>query len=292
MTATSTLSQMRIVPSGKPLGADIEGIDLSQPLDRDQVTAIRSAWLDHLVIRFRGQSLTLEQLERFSGYFGQMDTAPITPWTGKPHIPEHPYIAVMSNIERDGRPIGSLGHGEAVWHTDMSYKEECPTASILYSVEIPPAGGNTNFANMYRAYENLPAALRARVDAGLLCKHDASTNSAGQRRAGFEGVDDPRDLPGAVHPVARTHPETGRKCLFLGRRRNAYLVGLDLAESEALLDALWDAAYEPSAVWSQEWRVGDVLMWDNRAVIHHRDAFEATDRRLLYRTQLLGDKPY
>ncbi len=287
----TTTTALRIRPSGGALGADIEGVDLSQPLDEAAIAAIRNAWLDHLVIRVRGQSLALEDLEQFSACFGPLDKAPITPTTGQPHLPDHPYVAVMSNIERDGQPIGSLGNGEAIWHTDMSYKEETPTASILYSVEIPPAGGNTNFANMYLAYERLPAELRTRVDAGLMCKHDASTNSAGQRRAGFEGVNDPRELPGAVHPVVRTHPETGRKCLFLGRRRNAYLVGLPLDESEALLDALWEAAVDQDLVWSQEWRVGDVLMWDNRAVIHHRDAFEATDRRLLYRTQLVGQKP-
>ncbi len=288
----SVTTALRIQPSGKALGADITGVDLSQPLDAATIEAIRNAWLDHLVIRFRGHSLSLEQLERFSGYFGTLDKGPITPWTGQPHIPDHPNIAVMSNIEKDGHPIGSLGNGEAVWHTDMSYKDECPTASILYSVEIPPEGGNTNFANMYRTYESLPADLRARVDAGLMCKHDASTNSAGQRRAGFEGVTDPREVPGAIHPVARTHPETGRKCLFLGRRCNAYLVGLDLDESEALLDVLWNAASDPALVWSHTWRVGDMLMWDNRALIHHRDAFQATDRRLMYRTQLQGDKPY
>lgn len=288
----SVTTALRIQPSGKALGADVTGVDLSRLLDSATTEAIRNAWLDHLVIRFRGQSLTLDQLERFSACFGQMDKAPITPWTGQPHLPDHPFVAVMSNIKEGGRPIGSLGNGEAIWHTDMSYKEECPTASILYSVEIPPEGGNTNFANMYLAYQNLPADLRARVDAGLLCKHDASTNSAGQRRAGFEGVTDPREVPGAIHPVARTHPETGRKALFLGRRRNAYLMGLDLDESEALLDALWEAATDPALVWSQTWRVGDLLMWDNRALIHHRDAFEATDRRLLYRTQLQGDKPY
>jgi taurine dioxygenase len=288
----ATTTAIRIRPSGGALGADIDGADLSRPLDDATIVAIRNAWLDHLVIRIRGQSLSMGDLERFSGYFGKLDKAPVTPWTGLPHIPDHPYIAVMSNIEQDGRPIGSLGYGEAIWHTDMSYKAETPTASILYAVEIPPAGGNTNFANMYLAYESLPADLRARADAGLLCKHDASTNSAGQRRAGFEGMDDPRELPGAVHPVVRTHPETGRKCLFLGRRRNAYLMGLPLDESEALLDALWDAAVASNPVWSQVWAVGDLLMWDNRAVIHHRDAFEANDRRLLYRTQLQGGRPY
>ena len=108
----------------------------------------------------------------------------------------------------------------------------------------------------------------------------------------LQRVDDPREVPGAVHPVVRTHPETGRKCLFLGRRRNAYLMGLSLDESEALLDALWQAAVDEDLVWSQEWQVGDMLMWDNRAVIHHRDSFAAMDRRLLWRTQLQGDAPY
>ena len=288
----SVTTQLRIVPSGSALCADIEGVDLSTPLNVETATMIRNAWLDHCVLRFRGQSLSLGQLEQFSASFGEMDKAPVTPWTGKPHIPEHPFVAVMSNIEVEGRPIGSLGNGEAIWHTDMSYKDECPTASILYSVELPPDGGNTHFANMYLAYENLPEDLRARVDDGVMCTHDASTNSAGQRRAGFEGVTDPREVPGAVHPIARTHPETGRKALFLGRRRNAYLMGLDLDESEALLDELWAAAQDPALVWSQVWGLGDVLMWDNRCVIHHRDEFRATDRRLMYRTQLIGDRPF
>lgn len=280
----------RVRPSGAALAADIEELDLSRPLDPGTVAELRRAWMEHLVLRFRGQKLSLDDLERFSRYLGQLEKAPIT-GSGKPHLPERPYVAVMSNIVVDGKPIGGLGAGEAIWHTDMSYNEITPTGSVLYAVEIPAAGGNTNFANMVLAYERLPADLKRRVDAGLMCKHDASTNSAGERRAGFEGVDDPREVPGAVHPVARTHPETGRKALFLGRRRNAYLMGLPLDESEALLDELWKAATDPALVWSQQWRVGDLLIWDNRAVIHHRDAFDATDRRLLYRTQMVGERP-
>lgn len=280
----------RVKPSGKALAADIEGLDLTEPLDPGTVAELRQAWMEHLVLRVRGQKLSLDDLERVSRYFGALEKAPIT-GTGKPHLPERPYVAVMSNIVVDGRPIGGLGAGEAIWHTDMSYNPVTPTGSVLYAVEIPAAGGNTNFANMVLAYERLPAELRKRVDAGLQCKHDASTNSAGERRAGFEGVDDPREVPGAVHPVARTHPETGRKALFLGRRRNAYLMGLPLDESEALLDELWQAATDPDLVWSQQWQVGDLLIWDNRAVIHHRDSFDATDRRLLYRTQMVGERP-
>ena len=280
---------IEVMPTGAALGADIRGVDLSQPLDDATFAAVHRAWLDHLVLRFRGQKLTLDQLEAFSRRFGPLDKAPITA-KGGPHLPDHPYVAVMSNIVKDGIPIGSLGHGEAIWHTDMSYNEATPTASLLYAVEVPDVGGNTNFANMYAACEDLPADLRRRCE-GLMCKHDASTNSAGERRAGYEGIADPRAVPGAVHPVLRTHPETGRKALFLGRRRNAYLVGLPLDESEALLDALWAHCTQPHYVWSQSWRVGDLVMWDNRCVIHHRDAFDPNSRRLLYRTQVQGDRP-
>lgn len=284
------LEAVAVRPSGAALAADVTGIDLSRPLDDEAFAAVHRAWLDHLVLRFRGQSMALGALEEFSRRFGTLDKAPINP-KGVPHIPEHPDVAVMSNIVRDGVPIGSLGAGEAIWHTDMSYKEETPTASILYAAEVPPAGGNTNFANMYRAWETLPGDLKRRCEE-LECKHDASTNSAGERRKGFEHVTDPREVPGAVHPVVRTHPETGRKALFLGRRRNAWLVGLPLDESEALLDELWANATRPENIWSQEWKVGDVLMWDNRCVIHHRDSFDPDARRLLYRTQVQGDRPY
>jgi taurine dioxygenase len=198
---------------------------------------------------------------------------------------------VISNVLVDGKPLGGLGAYEAEWHTDMSYNELPPTASVLYALEVPPAGGDTGFCNMDRAYETLPEALRRRLD-GLSCVHDASRNSAGELRRGFADVADPRETPGARHPLVRTHPESGRKALFLGRRRNAWLVGLPVAESEALLDQLWAHATRPEFVWVQQWRVGDAIMWDNRCAMHRRDAFESASRRVMHRTQLVGDRPY
>ena len=190
----------------------------------------------------------------------------------------------------NGKPIGDLGNSEALWHTDMSYNDVPPMASALYALEIPPTGGETGFCNMYLAYENLPAPLKERAES-LQCKHDSSRNSTGGLRRGQPENTTPRDAPGAVHPLVRTHPVTGRNALFLGRRLNAYIVGLDPQESESLLDTLWAHATKPEYTWYQEWRLGDLILWDNRCVMHRRNAFDGTQRRIMHRTQLGGDRP-
>jgi taurine dioxygenase len=143
---------------------------------------------------------------------------------------------------------------------------------------------------MYLAYENLPAHLKERVE-GLQCKHDSSRNSTGGLRRGHPENTTPRDAPGAVHPLVRTHPVTGRNALFLGRRLNAYIVGLEPDESEKLLDTLWAHATKPEYTWYQEWKLGDLILWDNRCVMHRRNAFDGAQRRIMHRTQLAGDKP-
>src|SRR5690606_22062181 len=149
-------------------------------------------------------------------------------------------------------------------------------------------GGNTQFANMYHAYETLPEILKETIKS-LKCVHDASRNSAGQLRKGYQDNSDPRQTVGAIHPLIRTHPVTGKKCLFLGRRRNAYIVGLGLADSEALLDELWAHATKEEFVWTQIWKLGDVILSDNRCTMHRRDSFDPNSRRLLYRTQITGE---
>ncbi|MGE0724299.1 MAG: TauD/TfdA dioxygenase family protein [Alphaproteobacteria bacterium] len=282
---------LRVVPSGGPLAADIEGIDLSRPVSGADQAAIERAWADHLVLRFRGQRLTDEHLIAFSSRFGELDRAPIPTAVARAELASHPEILVVSNIKVGDKPIGSLGSYEAEWHTDMSYKEDCPTASALYALEVPASGGDTGFTNMYLAYETLPAAVKARIE-NLSCRHDSSRNSAGELRRGFADVTDPREAPGAIHPLVRTHPVTRRRALFLGRRRNAYVLGLDLADSEALLDQLWAQATRREFAWYQQWQVGDLIMWDNRCTMHRRDAFDENARRLMHRTQIRGDRPY
>ena len=288
MAAVLQREQVIVRPTGAALGADIEGVDLAGALPPETVTAINQAWGEHLVLRFRGQKLSDDDLMRFSRLFGELDWAPVAATKDAPEGRD--YIMVVSNVVENGQPIGQLGAYEAIWHTDMSYVAEPPSASALYSLEAPPSGGNTGFCNMYRAYETLPAELRRRIE-GRVCRHDASRNSAGELRRGFVDAPDASQTVGAEHPIVRTHPVTGRKALFLGRRCNAYIPGLPLAESEALLDALWAYATKDEFTWYQQWRAGDLILWDNRCVMHRRDAFDPATRRVMHRTQIKGDRP-
>ncbi len=301
MTAVLERQRITVRPTGAALGADVEGVDLAQALPPATVDAIKEAWSDHLVLRFRGQHLDDDQLMRFSALFGELDLAPVIAASrvklrGEDRYVDsaeqgNRYISVISNIVENGVAIGALGAYEAIWHTDMSYNPEPPIGSALYSLEVPPSGGDTGFANMYLAHETLSDDLRQRVE-GRLCRHDSSRNSAGELRRGNSEVTDPRQAPGADHPIIRTHPVTGHKALFLGRRRNAYIQGLDLDDSERLLDTLWAHATRPELTWYQQWRVGDLVLWDNRCVMHRRDEFDPNTRRLMHRTQIRGDRPY
>jgi taurine dioxygenase len=278
----------QIIPSGQALGAEIRNLDLRN-LSDSEFDSIHDAWLNHLVVLLRAQQLTDENLIRFSRRLGNLDWAPVQE-TGRRFVEGHPEIYVVSNVIENGVPTGSLGAGEAVWHTDMSYLEAPPKASLLYALEVPRAGGNTYFCNMYLAYEHLPASLKRRAS-GLQVKHDGTYNSGGYVRQGLTAVNDPVTSPGAYHPLVVTHPETGRRALYLGRRRNAYLGGLSLVESEALLDELWSYATRDEIVWHNEWQAGDVVLWDNRCTMHRRDPFDPQSRRILHRTQIQGGIP-
>jgi taurine dioxygenase len=282
-------TQIQIVPTGACLGAEVRGVDLRN-LGEARFAAIYAAWLDHAVLLVRGQSLSDDDLIAFSRRFGGLDFAPVQE-NGRAFVEGHPELYVVSNVlGADGKPIGSLGAGEAVWHTDMSYLPEPPKASMLYALEIPAAGGDTWFSSMYAAYERLPSALRTRAE-GLRVKHDGTFNSGGYLRAGVTASDDPRSSPGTLHPLVCRHPETGRKMLYLGRRRNAYIEGLELAQSEALLDEIWAHATVADIGWRHHWRVGDLVLWDNRATMHRRDPFDASARRVMHRTQIKGEAP-
>ncbi|HUC18353.1 MAG TPA: TauD/TfdA family dioxygenase [Acetobacteraceae bacterium] len=278
-----------IIPTGGVLGAEVRGVDL-RALDDLAFARLHAAWLAHGVLLFRGQHLSDADLIRFSRRLGDLDFAPVQE-NGQRFVPGHPEIYVVSNVlGADGKPIGSLGAGEAVWHTDMSYLEKPPKASMLYALEVPETGGDTWFADMYAAYGRLPASLRERL-AGLRVKHDGTYNSGGYVRAGVTPTDDPRAAPGQLHPLICRHPETGRPMLYLGRRRNAYLEGLALADSEALLDEIWAEATSPDITWRHHWRVGDLVLWDNRCTMHRRDPFDAAARRVMHRTQVKGEAP-
>jgi len=197
-----------------PLGAEVSGIDLSKPVALGDVETIEDVWRERLVVVFHGQKLSDPQLIAFSRNFGELDPPGPNPY-GEPFNKEHPELNVISNVVENGKPIGNLGDGEAVWHADMTYVDVPPKAAMLHSLEVPPpeAGGNTYFANMFAAYETLPTDLMKAVG-GKIAVHDASTNSAGMLRKGYKEVTDVRQTVGAHHPLVRTEPKTGRRHCF------------------------------------------------------------------------------
>jgi taurine dioxygenase len=283
MTARESWSaKVRVLPFDAKLGALVQCDDVRN-LDDSTFREVYQAFLDHLVIVIRGPELSDENLLAFGRRFGELQPD-VSDLKLKPQI--YPEISVVSNVIEDGVPIGRLGDGEATWHTDISYVDAPPTASILYSLEVPPTGGNTGFTNMYLAYDTLPSDLREQIR-GRTIKHDRRYTGGGYLRPGYTGKEDPRTAPGPNHPIVRMHPETSCNALYLGRR-HAYVNGLSVQESEALLEALWKHATQPEFTWHHEWKVGDILIWDNRCVMHRRDAFDPQSRRVMHRTQCKG----
>ena len=280
---------IEVVPTPFPLGAEVRCGDIRK-LDDAARKVLRKAWLEHLVLLFRGQTFTPQDLVNFAKTFGDIDrAAPDSemPEGQKPRF--DPHISVVSNVVENGVRMGSLGDGEVVWHTDHSYHPIPLAASVLYAVEVPPAAGRTGFINMYQALETLPADIRKKIQ-GRTIKHDSTYNSAGQIRRGLSPVIDVRKGPGAIHPAIRTHPDTKHNALYLGRRPNAYINGMDVDESESLLNFLWGHATSQRP-WFNEWKVGDVVIWDNRCVMHRREPFDPSHRRIMYRAQTKGTSP-
>lgn len=280
----AAINKVEVIPSGYALGGDIVGVNLQDDLDDDTFAQIEDAWHAHSVLRFRGQKLDDDALARFSNRFGALDMAPLTP-NGSPYIPERPEITVLSNIVSDGRAVGALGNSELVWHQDMSYNDLPPKASLLYGIEVPEEGGETEFYSLYAAYDALPNDLAKRIE-NVFCKHDATRTSSGELRHGYQESYSNEDRPGAVHPLVVRHPASGRKALYLGRRPNAWIVGMSDADSDALLDELWAHIHAHDFIWTQQWQVGDLVIWDNRCALHRRNQLDPSTRRYMHRTQV------
>ena len=279
---------MKLINSVKSLGGEIVDLDISNKLTQDQINFINQSWDERLVLVFKKQNLDDHKLINFSKYFGELDPPGPNPY-GITFLPEFPEINVISNVKNEqGTPIGNLGDGEAVWHADMTYLELPPKAGILYALEVPENQGNTHFANMAIAYNELPNKLKEKIDDKILI-HDSAHNSAGMLRKGYSEVDNPSETPGAKHPMVITDKNTNKKLLFLGRRPHAYIIGLELEESENLLNEIWEHATQEKFTWTQKWEKGDLLMWKNLNVLHKRDAFDPNTRRVMHRTQIKGE---
>jgi taurine dioxygenase len=289
MHAMATTIEIR--PTGAALGADIAGAALADP-SAEMLEQVRAALCAHLVLRFRGADLDDAGYVAFGRTFGEIEPPEAHTRTASMTDAAFPEMSVISNIVEGGVARGEAGDGELRWHTDHGFMERPAGFTMLLAREVPPKGGDTSFLNMYRAYEALPDDLRTKVE-GLRLKHQGSHSSTGQRRPGYLDLesDDPRDLPGAIHPIVRTHPETGRKALFLGRRFGSYIPPLPLEDSEALLDELWDHATREEFAWTQKWQVGDLVVWDNRCTMHRRDGFAGHGRRRMHRLMTKGERP-
>ena len=284
------LGDLEVVPCSTVIGAEIRNIDISEELSAEIIVSLIQAWHTHLVLLFRQQDLAPEQHIAFTSYFGTPQSPNRTSFT--PLTEKYPEIIEVMNVDMDDKQLDhSLGNSEAMWHTDMSYKPVPPLGSALYSREIPPNGGDTCVSNMYLAYDDLSEEMLREID-DKCAVHDESRNSAGILRPGFPDQKDPTKTPGPHHPIIRTHPETKRKTLFLGRRPYSYVPGLSYDKSEYLLDRLWAHASQKKYSWCHQWAVGDLLLWDNRCVMHRRDPFDKNQRRVMHRTQIAGSRPF
>ncbi len=263
------------------LGAAVTGIDLSAPLDPADVATLRAAWLEHLVLVFPGQRLDADAHMRFCQAFGQVENTRTTQRQPK----DRPGVLFVANRRVDGVE-GILPDGDMQFHTDQCYYEIPIAATTLYAIEIPSTGGNTLFANAYRAYNSLPDPVKARLP-GLkaLNVYDYSINST--KRSGTPNPDAPR----FAHPVVRTHPETGRKAIYVNRLMTDHVEGLDADDSRALLEALFSAVERPELVYEHVWTPGDLVMWDNRCTLHARTDFDPAEPRVLRRIAVRGDRP-
>jgi taurine dioxygenase len=299
----NTLAAFRVVPTGAAVGAEVLGMDLSLPIPEDVQEALRNAWAEHMVLFWRGQTISDDQLMAVSGVFGPPHEAAARKYhlnvgekiDDEYMISRHPSVSIISNVGPDGKPVmdnGGLGSYEVVWHTDNSYVKTPPAGSMLYSLEVPVnGGGDTSFNNQYLAYEELPDDLKRAIE-GKSQVHDSSRNSAGVLRPGVKLPTRPEEVEGPIHPLVRVHPVTGKRALYLGRRRvwpSNYIIGMPNAESEALLDKLWAHATQEKYAWTHHWRVGDVILWDNRCCMHYRTEIDVTQRRIMHRTTIKGE---
>ena len=301
--AANTLATFKVLPTGKAVGAEIQGMDLSRPISQDVQAALRDAWAKHMVIYWRGQTISDDQLMDVSAVFGPPHTAAARKYhlnvgehvDDEYMISRHPSVSIISNVGRDGKPVmdnGGLGSYEVVWHTDNSYVQTPPAGSMLYSLEVPMnGGGDTSFNNQYRAYEELPDDLKRAIE-GKSQVHDSSRNSAGVLRPGVKLPTQPEEVEGPTHPLVRVHPVTGKRALYLGRRRvwpSNYIHGFSNADSEALLDKLWAHATQEKYAWTHYWNVGDCILWDNRCCMHYRTEVDVNQRRIMHRTTIKGE---
>lgn len=276
--------------AGAPLGADVIGLDLSQPLGVEDFQRLHRAHLDHHVLVFRDQHITPAQHVAFSRRFGQLQIHVLRNF----QLAGHPEVLVVSNIRENGQPIG-LGDAGHFWHSDLSYKEIPSLGSMLHAQELPAEGGDTLFANQHTAWDALPDELKREVE-GLQAEHwylakyeELRQKNPFRPQLTQAQIDEVKPV---THPVVRTHPETGRKALFVSEHFTTRILGVSEQRSRELLDALFDYGTRAEHVYRHQWRPHDMVFWDNRSLMHLAAGCPDQLRRKLYRTTIEGDVPF
>jgi taurine dioxygenase len=285
-----SLASFDIRPFDAPLGAEVIGLDLSRPLGQDDFARIHRAHLDHHVLVFRDQHITPAQQVAFSRRFGPLQIHVLRQF----QLPSDPEILVISNIRENGQPIG-LGDAGHFWHSDLSYKAVPSLGSMLHAQELPAEGGDTLFANQHTAWETLPRHLQRAVE-GAMAEHSylakyAELQKLNPWRPSLTQAQIDEVVP-VVHPIVRTHPETGRRALFVSEHFTTRVVGLPEQQSRALLDALFEHSTRPEHIYRHQWRPHDMVFWDNRSLMHLAAGCPDHQRRKLYRTTIEGDAPF
>ena len=287
---TDDSSPIEIRAFDGPLGAEVLGLDLSQPLSAADFTRIHRAHLDHHVLVFRDQRITPDQQIAFSRRFGPLQIHVLHQF----QLSGHPEVLVVSNIVENGKPIG-LGDAGYFWHSDLSYKEKPSLGSLLHAQELPAEGGDTLFANMHLAWDTLPAHLRSAVE-GRRAEHTYLAKYAElQQRSPWRpnlSAEQVAQVKPVVHPVVRTHPETGRKALFVSEHFTTRIVDLPEDESNALLAELFAHSVREKHLYRHVWAEHDMVFWDNRSLMHLAAGTPDHLRRKMYRTTIEGDEPF
>ena len=286
MNATRVADHLTMRPLSKLMGVEISGVDLSRPLDDRSFSAIHDTFLRNLLVCFPGQHLDQTQHVAFSRRFGDLQVHVLDQYRS----PTHPEIYVLSNVKQSGETTGEHpDKGTLVWHSDLSFQARPALATLLYGIEVPRVGGDTLFANMYAAYDALPDVMRKRIER-LRAIHDLD---ASRQRAGAPPMTEAqrKAAPPVEHPLVRTHPESGRKCLYLSHHAMR-IARMPEAEGKALLEELMTHATQPAFVYAHRWRQGELVMWDNRCTMHKATGYDASgERRVMNRTVVKGDMP-
>ena len=282
------MSGVAVRPLGAGVGAEVSGVDLSRPLDDETFKTVHAAWLDHGVVAFPDQTaMTVDDQIAFTRRFGPLISHHMPQFC----VPGRPEVLVVSNVKEDGRALGQEKAGRH-WHTDYQFLSEPASGSFLHAIEVPPDQGDTLFIGMNGVYDALPVETRRRI-AGLNVVHSRTQTwpILYPHRPALSVAEAAR-TPDIVHPLVRTHPETGRPCLYLGDVMWA-VEGMDLEEGQALLRELYEFATQERFVYAYRWRPGDAVLWDNRCTMHCATPFaEEAYRRLMYRTTARGDRPF